>query len=235
MTGITGFVQETKKAFANIALTPLEIDEQVSDIRMPGGSVTLEAFKAAKFEKIVFCTITIAESGVVESTAMAWPDDDHTFPLLWCNLTIVPEVMNVPVFDFIPMMDIIHWPEYATRYVEAISDLKSAALEALGDTVIQKAVDLPSRTVFALSPYTCIPMIHEAGIAIVPRIAAQYIAAYLKLAQAAAPVSDSAERAYYLKRKKELRTLMKANDPGYPFMVDVFGPELTQQVFDAVF
>jgi len=235
MTSITGFVQETKKAFSNLALTPLEIDEQVRAIRMPGGSVTLEAFKAAKFEKIVFCTITIAESGVVESTAMAWPDDDHAFPLLWCNLTIVPEVMNVPVFDFIPMMDIIHWPEYATRYVEGISDLKVDALEALGDTVIQKAVDLPSRTVYALSPYKCIPMITEEGIAIVPRIAAQYIAAYLKLAQAAAPVIDSAERAFYLNRKKELRTLMKANDPGYPFMVDVFGPELTHQVFDAVF
>jgi hypothetical protein len=57
----------------------------------------------------------------------------------------------------------------------------------------------------------------------------------LKLVQGAAPVSSSAELQFYLHRKQELRTLMKANDPGYPFMVDVFGEETTHRVFDQVF
>ena len=38
-----------------------------------------------------------------------------------------------------------------------------------------------------------------------------------------------------LKKKAATRTLMKANDPGYPFMVSVFGEEKTKSVFDSVF
>ena len=234
MTSISAFVEVTKKAFMNIALSPVAIDEQLRAIHVPGGSVTLDIFRAEKFEKIVFCSITIEETGVVESTAMAWPDDEHNFPILWCNLTIVPEVMNVPVFDFIPLMDIIAWPEYAVQYIEGMDDLKADALEALGETIIQKAVDLPSRTVYALSPYKVIPMISQEGIELVPGIAANYIAAYLKLVQGAGTV-EGADRQYYLQRKQQLRTLMKANDPGYPFMIDVFGEETTHRVFDEVF
>ena len=141
----------------------------------------------------------------------------------------------MPVFDFIPMMDIITWPDYAARYVEGIHDLKADALEVLGETVLHKAVDLPSRTVYALSPYKLIPVVSQEGIDLVPRVAGDYIAAYLKLAQAAGPVTSSAELEFYLHRKQQLRTLMKANDPGYPFMVDVFGEEMTHRVFDEVF
>ena len=40
----------------------------------------------------------------------------------------------------------------------------------------------------------------------------------------------------FCKRKKEAtRKLMKENDPGYPFMVNVFGEEKTRKVFDIVF
>ena len=234
MTQINAFVQETKKAFMQLPLTTVAIDPALRSIQADGGSISLEVFRAEKFKKIVFCTIIIDETGVQESTAMAWPDDEHNFPILWCNLTIVPEVMNVPVFDFIPLMDIIAWPEYAAQYVEGMDDLKVDALATLGETIIQKAVDLPSRTVYALSPYKFIPMISQEGIDLVPGVAANYIAAYLKLVQGAGAV-DGADRQYYLQRKQQLRTLMKANDPGYPFMIDVFGEETTHRVFDEVF
>jgi len=235
MTQVNAFVEAAKKAFRQISLSEIAIAQDLRTVKADGGSVMLDVFKAEKFAKIVFCTISIDDTGVVESTAMAWPDDEHDFPILWCNFTIVPEVMNVPVFDFIPMMDIIAWPDYATRYVEGLNDLKADALDMLGETVLQKAVDLPSRTVFALSPYKLIPMISAEGIELVPRVTVHYIEAYLKLVHSAEPIPDSAAREYYLRRKQQLRTLMKANDPGYPFMVDVFGEDMTQRVFDQVF
>ncbi len=48
-------------------------------------------------------------------------------------------------------------------------------------------------------------------------------------------LNDGPEKQFYLTKKKAAtRTLMKANDPGYPFMVSVFGEE-KQMVFDSVF
>ena len=170
MTQINAFVEAAQQAFRQIPLSAVAIEQDLRTVKTDGGSVVLEVFKAEKFSKIVFCTIVIEETGVLESTAMAWPDENHNFPILWCNFTIVPEVMNVPIFDFIPMMDIIDRPEYATRYVEGISDLKADALETLGETVLNKAVDLPSRTVYALSPYKLIPMVTQEGIDLVPKV-----------------------------------------------------------------
>jgi len=235
MTQINAFVEAAKNAFRQIPLSEVAIEQDLRTVKADGGSVELEVFKADKFKKIVFCTITIDDTGVLESTAMAWPDDDHDFPILWCNFTIVPEVMNVPIFDFIPMMDIITWPDYAARYVEGVNDLRADALEVLGETVLQKAVDLPSRTVYALSPYKLIPMVSQDGIELVPRVTENYIRAYLKLVREAGPIAVRAGREFYLRRKQQLRVLMKANDPGYPFMVDVFGEETTHRVFDQVF
>ena len=234
MSQINAFVEAAKRAFQQIPLSAVAIEQDLRTVKADGGSVVLEVFKAEKFSKIVFCTIVIDETGVLESTAMAWPDENHNFPILWCNFTIVPEVMNVPIFDFIPMMDIIACSEYATRYVEGISDLKAEALDILGESVLNKAVDLPSRTVYALSPYKLIPMVTQDGIELVPKVTSMYIAAYLKLVQDAAPVPEQ-DRQYYLHRRQQLQTLMKANDPGYPFMVDVFGEETTHRVFDQVF
>ena len=116
----------------------------------------------------------------------------------------------------------------------ASDDLKAEALDILGESVLNKAVDLPSRTVYALSPYKLIPMVTQDGIELVPKVTSMYIAAYLKLVQDAAPVPDAGS-AVLPAARQQLRTLMKANDPGYPFMVDVFGEETTHRVFDEVF
>ena len=48
-------------------------------------------------------------------------------------------------------------------------------------------------------------------------------------------LKDGPEKEYYLKKKAASRKLMKANDPGYPFMVSVFGEKNTKDVFDSVF
>ena len=86
MTQINAFVQAAKKAFMQLPLTDVAIDPALRSIQAAGGSIALEVFRAEKFKKIVFCTIIIDETGVQESTAMAWPDDEHNFPILWCNL-----------------------------------------------------------------------------------------------------------------------------------------------------
>jgi len=48
-------------------------------------------------------------------------------------------------------------------------------------------------------------------------------------------LNDGPEKQFYLRKKAAARKLMKANDPGYPFMVNVFGEENTREVFDSVF
>ncbi|MCP4623270.1 MAG: hypothetical protein GY850_07025, partial [bacterium] len=166
---------------------------------------------------------------------MAWPDDNHEFPVLWCNLTVVPEVMNVPIFDFIPLTDIVLRPDYAGTYISGVNDLKKKAFDVFGETLLDKDAELPSLTIYALSPYRFVGMVSDAGVELVPRVAEEYIAAYADLSANAQPLTDNSNRAYCKTKKTAARILMKGNDPGYPFMLDVFGEELTHKVFDIVF
>lgn len=235
MTEDIRFAEKAKKSFQSLPLEPVALDPGLQHVHTDGGAVEIELFKADKFEKIVFCTINIFETSVVEATAMAWPDERHNFPILWCNLTIVPEVMNVPIFDFVPLMDTVLWPDYADAYIEGVSELKAGALEALGDAVINKDVVLPSKTIYTLSPYSLIANITAEGLAAVPKITDTYIGAYLELWKKAAPVEKAADLEHYAKKRAATRTLMKGNDPGYPFMIDAFGEETTHAVFDLVF
>jgi len=235
MTASIDFAGQAKNSMSALKLTPVSIDPKLSRIEVEGGTISLELFKTNKLEKVVFCTIRMHESGVIESTAMAWPDDNHNLPILWCNLTIVPSVMNVPIFDFVPMMDIVVWPDYAERYVAGISELHDKALEILGETVTDKAVNLPSLTVYTLSPYRLIAKVTDEGIEKTSEVLKAYISEYIKLWEKASTLDDDPEKQFYLKKKAATRKLMKANDPGYAFMIDVFGEEATKKVFDYVF
>jgi len=228
------FMDEARKALQALPLTPADTDSRLTRIEAPGGVVDIETYQGEKFEKVVLCSIAMHETGVLEQTVLAWPDERHNFPILWCNLTIVPSVMNVPIFDFIPLMDIVAWPEYAQAYVAPVADLKAQAIEKLGDTIIDKAVDLPSLTIYTLSPYRVVCNIREEGIDRVPEIVNAYITAYMQLWKGARPVAGE-ELAFYRRKRSATRTLMKGNDPGYPFMIDVFGEENTGRIFDAVF
>lgn len=229
------FAGQAKKSMSALKLTPIEMDPKLAHIEAEGGTIDLELFKADKLEKVVLCTIKIHESGVLESTAMAWPDDNHNLPILWCNLTIVESVMNVPIFDFVPMMDIVVWPDYAERYVAGIADLREKALDILGETVTDKAVNLPSLTVYTLSPYRLIAKITDEGIQKTSELAHLYTTEYCQLWEKATMLEAGPEKAFYIKKKAASRKLMKANDPGYPFMISVFGEENTKLVFDTIF
>jgi hypothetical protein len=78
-------------------------------------------------------------------------------------------------------------------------------------------------------------MITNEGIANVPQAMAGYISKYVELWQQAQPIEDAEDKVYYLRKKAATSKLMKANDPGYAFMIDVFGEEKTHDVFDQVF
>jgi hypothetical protein len=229
------FAEEAKKSLGALPLQVLALDPQLQHIRAEGGSVDIELYRADKFEKIVLCTIKIYETSVVEASALAWPDDKHNFPILWCNLTLVPSVMNVPIFDFVPMMDTVLWQDYADTYIEGVSELKANALELLGDTVINKDVVLPSKTIYTLSPYRLIANITEDGLPLIPQITDAYIKAYIKLWEKAWPVEKAADLEHYAKKRAATRSLMKGNDPGYQLMIDIFGEEKTHKVFDTIF
>ena len=62
-----------------------------------------------------------------------------------------------------------------------------------------------------------------------------YISEYIALWEKASRLDDGPEKQFYLRKKAATRKLMKANDPGYAFMIDVFGEENTRKVFDSVF
>jgi hypothetical protein len=108
-------------------------------------------------------------------------------------------------------------------------------LDVFGDTVIDKAVDLPSKTVYSLSPFNLVAMISDEGIPYVPKVAEEYINAYIEMSNNAVPVADERVKEHSIRKKMAARALMKANDPGYPFMIDVFGEKTTRKVFDIVF
>ena len=235
MTAAIDFADHAKKNMGALNLVPVALDPKLARIEVEGGTIALDLFKTEKLEKVVLCTIMMHETGVVESTAMAWPDDNHHLPILWCNLTIVPGVMNVPIFDFVPLMDMVVWPDYGERYIAGVSALRDNALELLGETVTDKAVNLPSRSVYTLSPYRLVAKVTDDGIEKIPEVLNSYIGAYIMLWQKASKLDDGPEKEYYLAKKGATRKLMKANDPGYAFMIDVFGEASTKKVFDNVF
>lgn len=235
MSNKIDFVEVVKKSFGALPLQSIAIDPHLRHIQSEGGAVDLEICQMDKFEKIVLSTINIYQKSIVEASVIAWPDAKHHLPVLWCNLTLVSPLMNFIIFDFVPMLDPVSWPDYAETCIDGNRELKIKALELLGDTVIDNNVMLRSKTMYALSPYSLIANIKETGLSHVPEITKAYINAYLKLWEKARSIEKSNEFEPYTKKRAATRTLMKNNDPGYPKMINAFGEEVTRKVFDAIF
>ena len=58
---------------------------------------------------------------------------------------------------------------------------------------------------------------------------------HIEMSNNAVPIANKKVKEHSIRKKMAARALMKANDPGYPFMIDVFGEERTRKVFDIVF
>lgn len=231
----SGFIDAARHGLSAFALAPLNIDPGLNQIQVPGGSLQLECYTADGVEKIVLCTIVIEATSVVESSVLVWPAAGYDLPVLWCNLTRVPQVMTVAIVDVLPVMDPVLWPERAMAAVEGVRALRTHALARLGETVVDPAVMLPSRALYALSPYHLCVDLTDAGLSRLTTVVDDYLRAYHALWQQASRLADPLERDHSVRRGRAIRALMKANDPGFPFMVKVFGEETTRRIFDAVF
>ena len=229
------FIKDARQSLEQLPLANIPLDKELQHIEVEGGTIDLELFRCEKIEKAVFSGIKVHESGVTDETVIIWPDASHNFPALWCTLTRVPSVMNIPIIDFVPMMDFVVWPDYAEQYIQGIKDLKQKALEIFGETIIDKAVDLPSLSVYTFSPYNLVVNISDEGISRLPEVMHEYIQVYIKLWQEAKPVVEKPEGDFYRRKKEATRALMKGNDPGFPIMASIFGEEKTRKVIDLVF
>jgi len=233
--GKMDFIKEARQSLQQLPLQNIPLDQELQHIEVGGGTIDLELFRCEKIEKVVLSGIKVHETGVTDETVIIWPDASHNFPALWCTLTIIPSVMNIPIIDIVPMMDFVVWPAYAEKYVQCLKDLKMKAFEILGETIIDKAVDLPSLSVYTFSPYNLVVKISDEGISRLPEVMHEYIQAYINLWQEAGQVAEQSERDFYLRKKEATRMLMKGNDPGFPIMASIFGEEKTRKVFDLVF
>ena len=91
------FIEEAKKSLEALPLQSASLNKDLQHIEAAGGTIDLEIYKCDKIEKVVLSTITVHESGASDETVIVWPDDAHNFPALWCTLTTIPSVMNVPI------------------------------------------------------------------------------------------------------------------------------------------
>jgi hypothetical protein len=112
MDGKSDFIEGAKKSLAPVLVQEVDIDEGVKRIEVEGGSIDLDVFRAKKVEKAVFSTIRIHAQSVAEQSVLVWPEDTYDLPIFWCNLSQMPN-MNMAIFDFLPLMDVVVWPQYA--------------------------------------------------------------------------------------------------------------------------
>ena len=228
------FLAQMRKCLAQMALKEVAVEQSMKTIEVEGGAIDLSLLKAEKLEKVTFSTITLHESSVSEASLLAWPEDGYNLPLFWCNLTRMPG-MNIFINDFTPMTDLVLYPQYGERYLDDLMSAKSGAAEALKEGMVDKSFTLSTKTVWALSPhYTVFSLTDEA----VPKLGSvieEYCKLYIKLWQDAVRIENSEERHFSQKKKAAVRKMMKENDPGYYFMVNIFGQDTTTKVFDFIF
>ncbi len=223
-----------KKALEALSLIAVPLDPELRTIEAEDGRVYLDVYKGKKISKAVFSAIEIHSMSVAEQSIIIWPDDPYDFPVFWCNLTQMPG-MSFFIFDFMPVMDIVVWPEYGEKYLLGLVEMKANALEKLGDGVAEKHFDLRSLAGWAFSPYRTLFRLSEDGVQRIDPVIQEYGQAYVKLWQDAVPVQQAEEAAFCRRKKAAVRKIMAENDPGHPLMLGVFGAEKTEKVFEIVF
>jgi hypothetical protein len=223
-----------RKRLERLSLEEVPVDQDLKHIEVEGGSIDLEIFKAEKVEKVVLSTVRIHARSVSEGSVFVWPADSYDLPLFWYNLTQMPG-MNMFIADLTPMVDIVVWPEYGEKYLDDLHAVKNSAIEKLKDGIVEKELRFSTKTMWAMSPHCTILSLTDAGASELDPIIDEYTALYLRLWEGAAPMGESEESEFSKRKKKATRKTMKENDPGYPFMVNVFGEEKTKKMFDLVF
>jgi hypothetical protein len=143
--------------------------------------------------------------------------------------------MNIFINDFTPMTDLVLYPQYGERYLDDLLSVKSAAAEKLSGGMVDKSFTLSTKTAWALSPHSTVFSLTDEGVPKLDTVIEEYCKLYIKLWQEAVKIENSEERQFAQKRQAAVRKMMKENDPGYYFMVNIFGQETTTKVFDFIF
>ncbi len=232
--GEKDFLAQIRKNLGQMALKEVAIDESMKKIEAEGGAIDLSLLKVEKIEKLTLSTITLHEASVSEASILAWPEDGYNLPLFWCNLTRMPG-MNIFINDFTPLTDIVMYPQYGERYLDDLMSAKSTAAETLKEGMVDKSFTLSTKTVWALSPHYTVFSLTDEMIPKLGPVIEEYCKLYIKLWEEAVRIENSEERQFSQKKKAAVRKMMKENDPGYYFMVNIFGQDMTTKVFDFIF
>ena len=212
----------------------MKFGDELVIIEFEGGRINLEVYNTEKIEKAVFSSIKVNKISVSEESVIVWPEDGYDLPVMWLNLTRMTS-MNIAVFDFIPLMDIVVWEEYGENFLPELIGAKKRALEAFKGEIIEKDFDISSIVSWALSPCKMVLQLTDEGIFLIPTVINDYCSIYLDLWKSASLFTDKGELEFCKRKKKAVRNFIKENDPGYPIMVSIFGEEKTNKVFAAIF
>lgn len=229
------FIGSAQNTFATLMDETVPFDERFEYYAVEGGSIALSVYTSDKIEKIVFSSIKIESTGVSEESVFIYPAANYEFPVFWANMTRF-SFINILIFDFMPLQDLVMTPTYGDTYMEPLNTTKQAVLDdILGRSVRDKAVEFSSKAMYAYSPYKMVARVSLFGALQIDAILDAYGTQYLSLLDSAEVVSGSERRAYATQRLAALRSLLRENDPGYPFMLDVFGETTTQEIMDIIF
>jgi hypothetical protein len=230
------FIGSAKNSFSSLMVTAVPFDEQLRHYETEGGSIDLEVYTSDKIEKIVFSSINIDATGVSEESVFIYPAAGYEFPVFWANMTRMFGIVNIIIFDFMPLQDLVMTPSYGVEYMNPLYETKQQVMdEILKNTVKDKAYEFPSQAMYAYSPYRVIATVSIFGAIRIADIINAYSSTYLNLLEAAAELGPGSQLDYATQKHAALRELLQTNDPGYPFMIKTFGEEITQRVMDVIF
>lgn len=229
------FIGSAKNTLSTFMETPVAFDETLRHYETEGGSIDLEVYTSDNIEKIVFSSIKIESTGVTEESVFIFPKEGYEFPVFWANVTRF-SFINILIFDFLPLQDLVMNPEYGQAYMEPLKATKAAVMDdILKRTVRDKAVEFSSLAMYAYSPYKMIARVSKRGALKISDIVDAYGKTYIDLSKQAPKLEEGQARTYATQRLAALRKLMRENDPGYKYMLEVFGKETTDKIMDVIF
>jgi hypothetical protein len=127
-------------------------------------------------------------------------------------------------------------PAYGQTYMEPLNATKAAVMDdILKRTVRDKAVEFSSLAVYAYSPYKMVVRVSKRGALKIADIVDAYGKTFIDLAQKAPQLEEGQARTYATQKLAALRKLMRENDPGYKYMLEVFGEDKTEEIMDVIF
>lgn len=232
---VIDFIGSAKNSLSALMEQPVSIDEKYNHYEAEGGSIDIEVYAADKIEKIVFSSIQIEATNVSEESVFIYPAAGYEFPVFWANMTRF-SFITLFIFDFLPLQDLVMSPDYGQQYIQPFKTAKDTVMDdILKNTVRSEALELDTLAMYTYSPYKMVVMVSLLGALRVADVVEAFSSAYIELCNDSQELAEGAALEYATGKLSALRSLLKENDPGYPFMVEAFGETVTRDVMDIIF